>query len=116
MTPALIAASTTSSGGSSTALLVSLVLMVVVFYFLLIRPQQRRARSQRELVQSIDVGDDVVTVGGMLGTIRALDDDTVTVEVAPGIEIHMLKSAILRKNVEIHEDESHADEEAGETT
>ena len=82
MTPALIAAGS-SSGGSSTALLVSLVLMVAVFYFLLIRPQQRRARSQRELVSELGVGDEVVTVGGMFGTIRAVDDEAVSVIACP---------------------------------
>jgi len=115
MTLALMAAGS-SSGGSSTALLVSLVLMVAVFYFLLIRPQQRRARSQRELVSELGVGDEVVTVGGMFGTIRAVDDESVSVEVSPGTEIRMLKSAILRKTVEPYEDESPADEEAGETS
>jgi preprotein translocase subunit YajC len=110
---ALIAASN-SSGGSSTALLVSLGLMVVIFYFLLIRPQQRRARAQRDLVQSIDVGDEIVTVGGMFGTVRAIDDDVVTVELAPGMQIRMLKSAILRKHMEL--DDEPADEEADETS
>jgi len=112
MIPALIAA---SSSGSSSALLISLGLMVVVFYFLLIRPQQRRARAQRALVESVDVGDEIVTVGGMFGKIRAVDDDSVTVEVAPGTEIRMLKTAILRKVVEPDYDEP-ADEEAGETS
>src|SRR5207302_2134403 len=95
MIPALVAAS--STGSSSSALFISLGLMVVVFYFLLIRPQQRRARAQRELVASVDVGDDVVTVGGMVGRIRALDGDSVAGEVAPGTEIRMLKTAVLRK-------------------
>lgn len=108
-------AATSSSGGSSTALLVSLGLMVVIFYFLLIRPQQRRARAQRDLVQSIDVGDEIVTVGGMFGTVRAVDDDAVTVEVAPNTEIRMLKSAVLRKRVD-YEEEEPADEEADETS
>ena len=110
MTAALIAAS--SSGSSSTALLVSLGLMVVIFYFLLIRPQQRRARAQRNLVENLDVGDEVVTVGGMFGTIRSLDDEALTVEVAPGIQIRMLRSAILRKYVQ----EEDVGEEADETS
>src|SRR5207253_4089684 len=97
-TNALIAAS--SSSGGSSALLISLGLMVVIFYFLLIRPQRRRAMQQRDLVESLDVGDEVVTVGGMFGTIRAIDDDLVTVEVAPGTDIRMLKSAILRKHLD----------------
>ena len=88
--------------------------MVVIFYFLLIRPQRRRAMQQRDLAESLSVGDEVVTVGGMFGTIRALDDESVTVQVAPGTDIRMLKSAVLRKTVE--EDTSVPDEEAGETS
>src|SRR5438309_6895756 len=94
-TNALIAAS--NSGGSSTALLVSLGLMVVIFYFLLIRPQRRRAMQQRDLVESLGVGDEVVTVGGMFGRITAQDDEAFTVEVSPGTSIRMLRTAILRK-------------------
>ena len=108
MIPALIADSSGGSGG--TALLVSLGLMVVIFYFLLIRPQRRRAMQQRDLVDNLDVGDEVITVGGMFGAIRAVDDDAVSVEVAPGMQIRMLKSAILRKHV-VEED---VDEEADE--
>ena len=111
MIPAVLAAS--SSGNSSTALLVSLGLMVVIFYFLLIRPQRRRAQQQRDLVDALGVGDDVLTVGGMFGTIRAQDDEAVTVEVAPGTQIRMLKSAILRK-VTVEEDVG--DEQADETS
>jgi preprotein translocase subunit YajC len=64
-------------------------------------------------VQDLDVGDEVVTVGGMFGTIRAQDDESVTVEVAPGTQIRMLKSAILRKYVP---EEDVAGEEADETS
>jgi preprotein translocase subunit YajC len=114
-TDALIAASSSSSG-SSTALLISLGLMVVIFYFLLIRPQRRRAMQQRDLVESLGVGDDVVTVGGMFGTIRAQDDESVTVEVAPGTNIRMLKSAILRKAYADDVSGTVPDEEPGETS
>jgi preprotein translocase subunit YajC len=112
-TNALIVLGKTSGSGSSTALLVSLGLMVVIFYFLLIRPQRRRAMQQRDLVEGLGVGDDVITVGGMFGTIRAMDDESVTVQVAPGTDIRMLKSAILRKTVT---EDSVPDEEAGETS
>jgi preprotein translocase subunit YajC len=101
-------------GGGSAALLVSLLLMVGIFYFLLIRPQQRRARAQRDLVESLHVGDEIVTVGGMYGTIRALNEDSVTVEISPGTEVRFVKSAILRKNVV--EEEEEEGEEAGETS
>ena len=89
--------------------LISLGLMVAIFYFLLIRPQQRRVRQQRELVESLDVGDEVITIGGILGTIRSLDDDEVRLEVSPGTEIRMVKSAVARKFVP-----EPMDEEAGE--
>jgi preprotein translocase subunit YajC len=103
-----------SGGGGSAALLVSLLLMVGIFYFLLIRPQQRRARAQRDLVDSLSVGDEIVTVGGMYGTIRALDEDAVTVEISPGTEVRFVKTAILRKTVV--EEEEEEGEEAGETS
>jgi preprotein translocase subunit YajC len=85
--------------------LISLGLMVAIFYFLLIRPQQRRVRQQRELVESLDVGDEVITIGGILGTIRSLDDDEVRLEVSPGTEIRMVKSAVARKFVPEQMDE-----------
>lgn len=79
--------------------LISLALMVGIFYFLLIRPQQRRVRQQRELVNSLQVGDEVITIGGMLGTIRRMDDDEVTLEVSPGTDVRIVKSAVARKFV-----------------
>jgi preprotein translocase subunit YajC len=77
--------------------LLPILLIGVVFYFLLIRPQQRRSRAQRELTQSIDEGDEVITLGGLFGVVRELDDDSVLLEVAPGIDLRFLRSAIGRK-------------------
>jgi preprotein translocase subunit YajC len=79
--------------------LISLALMVGIFYFLLIRPQQRRVRQQRELVNSLQIGDEVITIGGMFGTIKRMDDDEVTLEVSPGVDMRMVKSAVARKFV-----------------
>jgi len=112
---ALIAKSSTSSG-SPLATFLPLILIGAVFYFLLIRPQQRRARAQRALLQSIDVGDEVITVGGIFAKVRAVDDDSVTLEVAPGTELRFLRSAIARKvNLDEGEEESEG-EEAGESS
>ena len=94
--------------------LVFLVLMVGVFYFLLIRPQQRRARAQKELTQSTEVGDEVVTIGGIFGVVREVDDDSVLLEVAPGTELRFLRSAIARKLLpedEVAEDEGDVDDD-----
>ena len=65
-------------------------------YFLLIRPQQQRARRQRELILELEAGDRVVTAGGLIGTIRVLTDHEITLEVAPGIEVKVLRVAVSR--------------------
>jgi preprotein translocase subunit YajC len=78
--------------------LFSLVLLVAIFYFLLIRPQQRRARQQRELLSSLEVGDEVVTIGGVFGRIRSMDDEAVILEAEPdGTRLRFVKQAIARK-------------------
>ncbi len=100
------------SGGNVT-FLISLVLMVAIFYFLLIRPQQRRVRQQRELVGSLDVGDEVVTIGGMFGRIMELDEETVTLDVGGGSRIRFVKQAVARKVLE-EEDEPTSEETSEE--
>ena len=100
--------------GGGLVTLLPIVLMIAVFYFLLIRPQQRRARAQRELIESVAVGDEVITIGGLFGTVRSLDEDSVILEVAPGTTIRLLKSAVARKL--FAEEEEIEDEEADETS
>jgi preprotein translocase subunit YajC len=111
----LIAQSKTNSGGGLSILLF-FVVMGGIFYLLLIRPQQRQRRAQRALVESIDVGDEVITMSGIFGTVRAVDDESVTLEVAPGVQMKLLKGAVARKLV-YNEDEYESDgddQEAGE--
>jgi preprotein translocase subunit YajC len=72
-------------------------LLLVVMYFLLLRPQQQRLRKQRALVSSIDVGDDVVTAGGLIGRVLALKDDRAWIDVGDGVSIEFLRAAISRK-------------------
>ena len=100
-----------NDGGSAVGLLVPLLLMGAVFYFLLIRPQQRRARQQRELLQAVDVGDEVVTIGGMYGVVRVVEDNEVVLEVSEGIEVRFLKSAIARRVTEDEYQEEPLEEE-----
>jgi preprotein translocase subunit YajC len=88
------------AGGSNLTFLLSLVLMVAIFYFLLIRPQQRRARQQRSLVESLDVGDEVVTIGGLFGRIMEVDDESVMIDAGAGTRLRFLKQAVARKLVE----------------
>jgi preprotein translocase subunit YajC len=105
----MIAAILAQGGGQNVTFLISLVLMVAIFYFLLIRPQQRRARQQRDLVSSLGVGDEVVTIGGMFGTIFEMNDESVTLDVGSGTRIRFVKQAIARKFVR-EEPETEAEE------
>jgi preprotein translocase subunit YajC len=77
--------------------LIFLGLLIAIFYFMLIRPQKRRVQAHKQLVDSIDVGDEVVTIGGAYGTVRAIGDEDIRLEVAPGTEIRYIKSAIARR-------------------
>src|SRR5262245_4639063 len=78
------------------------ILLIVGFYFLLIRPQRNRQRQQQALVASLEVGDEVMTTGGIFGTIVEIDDDegVLTVEIAPGTRIRMLRQGISQRFVE----------------
>ena len=77
-----------------------LVAMLAAFWFLFIRPQQKRVKAQRELVQSLQVGDQVVIGGGIHGTIRALEDDLMHAEVAPGTTITVERHWVSRRVTE----------------
>ncbi|MDQ3461954.1 MAG: preprotein translocase subunit YajC, partial [Actinomycetota bacterium] len=77
--------------------LIPFVLLLGLMWFMLIRPQQSRLRKQRELISSIEVGDVVLTAGGMIGTVRVLTDDELRLEVSPGIELRVVRAAISRR-------------------
>ncbi|MFN2526715.1 MAG: preprotein translocase subunit YajC [Actinomycetota bacterium] len=90
--------------------LIFLGLLIAIFYFMLIRPQKRRVEQHRRLLESISLGDEVVTMGGLFGTVRALREDEIELEIAPKTKIRIVKSAIARKVEEEVEDET-AEEE-----
>jgi len=72
-----------------------LVLIFVVFYFLLIRPQQRKAKDQRAMLDALRRGDRVVTGGGIIGTVaRADNPEEVTVDIADGVRVRVVRSTI----------------------
>jgi preprotein translocase subunit YajC len=71
-----------------------MVAIFVVFYFLLIRPQQKRAREQRELLGALEKGNEVVTGGGLVGRISRLTDQYVTIEVAPNVEVTVQRGSV----------------------
>ena len=98
-------------------ILLFLPLLLILMYVLLIRPQQQRVRQQQALMSSIEVGDEVVTVSGIVGHVEALEDDRVYIEVAPGVTIAMLRQALGRKvehPTEVDEADDEEIDEAGD--
>ncbi len=80
--------------------LLSLAVIAVAFYLLMIRPQQRRQKEHRALMDSLAEGDRVVTIGGVFGTVRTLDDGRVGIEVATGVVVEFDRAAVARKLAE----------------
>lgn len=80
--------------------LIFIFVLFIVFYFFLIRPQKKRMEAQRSLIESVEEGDEIVTMGGIVGTVQSLEDDEMRLEVAPGTSIRILRSAVARKVVE----------------
>ena len=75
--------------------LVPIVAMIAIVYFILWRPQQRRAKEQREMVLAARRGDTVVTSGGLIGKIsKAVDDNEVELEIAPNVKVRLARSGI----------------------
>jgi preprotein translocase subunit YajC len=97
-------------GGNSLAAFAPLLLLGAVMYFLLIRPQQRRARAQQALLGSLNVGDEVLTTSGMIGMIVEVDEDEgiLTVEIAPGTRVRMVKGGVARRLVEEDDEDAEA--------
>ena len=74
---------------------IMLVVMFAIFYFLLIRPQQKRAKQHKQLIEGLKVGDQVVTAGGLHGKVAAVQDTVVIVEVATGVKIKVSRSSVV---------------------
>ncbi|MDP8976721.1 MAG: preprotein translocase subunit YajC [Actinomycetota bacterium] len=68
--------------------------LLALMWLLLVRPQQQRVRRQRELIASLEVGDEVITAGGIVGRVVALEGDEVRLEVAPGVTMRFVRLAV----------------------
>jgi preprotein translocase subunit YajC len=74
--------------------LLPIVLMFVLLYFLMIRPQMRRAKEQKAMIEALQKGDEVVTAGGVVGRITKMSDAYIGLEIAPNTEINVQKAAV----------------------
>lgn len=73
-----------------------LVLMFVVLYFVMIRPQMRKQKEHRTMIEALAKGDEVATAGGLLGKVTRLGEGYLTLEISPGVEVQLQRSAIVQ--------------------
>jgi preprotein translocase subunit YajC len=115
MTPGVLAASLAASSSSSTpkasaassaASLIFIVLLGVLVYLFFIRPRSQQARRQRENLQEINVGDEILTGAGIFGRVLDIEADRITIETAPGTRITVLRSTVARRITEPADDSS----------
>jgi len=74
--------------------IIPLILMFVIFYFLLIRPQQKKQKKVQEMQSKLEKGDKIITIGGLHGTVHALDEGSLVVEVEDGTKLTYDRSAV----------------------
>jgi preprotein translocase subunit YajC len=77
--------------------IIFLLALPVLMYFLLIRPQQKRAKEQKELLSAVEEGDEVMTTGGLYGYVNAVEGETIWLEIAENVEIRIAKAAVLKR-------------------
>ena len=84
-----------ASGGDAGFMgLLPIILMFVLLYFLMIRPQMKRAKEQKLMIEALQKGDEVVTSGGVVGRISEMGEAYLSVEIAPGVEISVQRAAV----------------------
>jgi len=86
----------TATGGADSGLLgmVPIILMFVVLWFIMIRPQMKRAKEHKLMIEQLQKGDEVVAAGGLMGRITKIDDTAVMLQIAPSVEIQVQRPAV----------------------
>ena len=93
----------TQNPASMLLMLIPLVLMIVIFYFLIIRPEKKRSKKMKEMLDHLEVADEVVTAGGIIGRVLSVKEDTVLIETGSDrTKIRILKSSIA-ENRTVHD-------------
>ncbi len=92
--PAYAQAAPAAGGGSMMSTLLFPIILIGVMYFMMIRPQMKRAKEHRGMLEKLAKGDEVITNGGIAGTVSDIGDSFVTVEIAPSVQVRLQKGAI----------------------
>ncbi|RCK77370.1 MAG: Preprotein translocase subunit YajC [Ignavibacteriae bacterium] len=85
------------SGGGIASTLIMFAAIIAIFYFMIIRPQQKRQKERQKMLDSIQKGDKVITIGGVHGTVVGMDEKTVLIQIADNVKVKFEKSAISTK-------------------
>jgi preprotein translocase subunit YajC len=96
ISPAYAQAAPTGGAESSLISLLPLVLMFVVLYFIMIRPQMKKQKEHKAMVEALTKGDEIVIAGGVLGRIAKLGDSYLHVEVASGVELQVQRGSVIQ--------------------
>ena len=91
---AMAAAPAGGAGGEGGQFLIMMVILFGLMYFMIIRPQSKRAKEHRQMVEALAKGDEVVTNGGTLGRVTAVGEQFISVEIASGVEIKVQRAAV----------------------
>ena len=92
--PAYAQTAPAAGGASMMSTLLFPIILIGVMYFLMIRPQMKRAKEHRGMLEKLSRGDEVLTNGGIAGTVSDIGDSFVTVEIAPNVQVRLQKGAI----------------------
>ena len=98
--------------------IVYFLLLAVAFFFLIVRPQRRQLAARRALVAAIEVGDEIITAGGIYGRVVSAAEESLEIEVAPGVVLTLAREAIARRREDEaadHEPNDHEQGIAGDT-
>lgn len=91
---AMMPADPSGAGGSPFTMLLPILGMLLIFYFLMIRPQQKRQKEIRKMLDAVKKGDRVLTASGLYGVVAGIKDDIVVLKIADDVKVEMLKSAV----------------------
>ncbi len=102
LTQATTGAGETGTGsGLSFQFIIMVVAMIAVFYFFMIRPQQKRQKELAEFRNELKQGDKIVTIGGIHGVVQSVNDNTIIVAIAEGVNVSFEKSAIIKDTTDM---------------
>lgn len=99
-----ILAQDAGGGAGQYSSLLLLLVFGVAIYFLLIRPQSRQRKQMQQMQSSLAVGDEVMTGGGLFGTVAAIEEDKVELEISPGVTVRFARAAIARVVTRVEEE------------